>query len=177
MNDDILNEIVERELAMFLATPNEGGQADCQQRPETFRLMRKMAHIAHGGEYLRSYLEDLREAEKSGRNFMIEKYALMDERIPPLCQSPLLDEIADAETAFMAEAAKLEPRLIRSNGGNMFRRYLRAELQTLSPKSLALYATEIRQAQKNGENPVVQRHHWLARQLGKEDLVSAGKSQ
>ncbi|MDE6735015.1 MAG: DUF4125 family protein, partial [Desulfovibrio sp.] len=28
----LLGEIIERELAMFLATPNEGGTADCQQR-------------------------------------------------------------------------------------------------------------------------------------------------
>lgn len=48
----ILDEIIERELAMFLATPNEGGMASCQERPDTFRLMRKTAHSAHGDEYL-----------------------------------------------------------------------------------------------------------------------------
>ena len=31
----ILNEIIERELTMFLATPNEGGTASCQERPDT----------------------------------------------------------------------------------------------------------------------------------------------
>lgn len=170
--ESALNEIVERELAMFLATPNEGGTADCQQRPATFRLMRQMAHCVHTSEFLQSYLEDLRKAEKQGRNFMIEKYALMDERIEPLSDDPLIDEVADAETSFLEKAAALYPQIIQRNGTDMFRRYLRSELQTLSSESLALYAAEIREAQKAGRNTVVERHDWLARKLGRKPLLA-----
>lgn len=172
--EDVLNEIVERELAMFLATPNEGGQADCQKRPETFRLMRRMAHSAHGDDFLNSYLSDLRQAERDGRNFMIEKYALMDELIPPLSESPLIAEIANAETDYLDEAAALYPEIIRRAGSDRFARYLASELQTLSPRSLELYAEEIRQARAGGRNPVLERHNWLARKLGRPPLSPSG---
>lgn len=165
--EQMLAEIVERELAMFLATPNEGGPSDCQRRPETFRLMRQMAHSAHNDEFLQSYLEDLRDAEKDGRNFMIEKYALMDELIPPISSSSLLDVAADMETEFMEDAARQRPDMVKRNGANIFRRYLRAELQTLSQRSLELYADELRAAKSTGRNPVIERHEWLADKLGK----------
>ena len=44
----------------------------------------------------------------------------------------------------------------------MFRRYLRCELETLSPRTLALYAREVRRAREEGRNPVLERHDWLA---------------
>ncbi len=160
--DALLDEIIDRELAMFLETPNEGGVSACQQRPETFRVMRRMAHVTHDDETLRSYLEDLRAAKAGGRNFMLEKYARMDDRLPPLSDSPLLDEIADAENAFMEEAARIRPDRIRRNGSDIFRRYLRCELETLSPRTLDLYAREVRRARAEGRNPVLERHDWLA---------------
>ena len=103
--EGLLHEIIERELVMFLATPNEGGVAQCQMHPDAFRTMRRMTHCIHDDATLVSYLHDLRLAAETGRNFMIEKYARMDDRLPPLSSSPLLDEIADAETAFLEEAA------------------------------------------------------------------------
>ncbi|MBD5538949.1 MAG: DUF4125 family protein [Desulfovibrio sp.] len=158
----LLDEIIERELAMFLATPNEGGVASCQQRPNTFRVMRRMAHIIHEDEALKSYLEDLRAAEESGRNFMIEKYARMDDRIPPLSTSPLIDEIVSVEDTFMREAAEQFPDRIRLDASAGFSHYLRCELETLSQRTLELYAREVRRAQAGGRNLVLVRHQWLA---------------
>lgn len=165
--EQILDEIVERELAMFLATPNEGGTASCQERPKTFRLMRRMAHSSHQDEFLLSYLNDLRAAEKAGRNFMLEKYGRMDDRLPPLSTNPLLDKIADAETEFLDQAARELPDMIRLESLENFRRYLRCELETLSDASLELYHAEILKARAEGRNPVLQRHKWLAEKLGK----------
>ena len=158
----VLDEIIERELAMFLATPNEGGEASCQQRPNTFRVMRRMAHIIHEDETLKSYLEDLRAAEESGRNFMIEKYARMDDRIPPLSESHLLDEIVRVEDDFMHEAAQQFPDRIRLDASAGFSHYLRCELETLSQRTLELYAREVRLAKAQGRNLVLERHQWLA---------------
>ena len=163
----VLAEIVERELAMFLATNNEGGVSVCQTRPDAFRAMRKMAHSAHEDAVLDSYLADLRQAEANSRNLMVEKYARMDDRLPPLSTSPLLDEIADAEEAFLHEAQRLYPNVVKSNGQGMFRRYLRCELETLSPRTLALYAAQIDRARREGRNLVVERHDYLMRLLGK----------
>ena len=163
----VLAEIVDRELAMFLATNNEGGVSICQTRPDTFRAMRLMAHAAHEDAVLVSYLEDLRQAEGDSRNFMVEKYARMDDRLPPLSTSPLLDEIADAEEAFLHDAQRRYPHVIKSNGQGMFRRYLRCELETLSPRTLELYAAQIRRAREQGRNLVAERHDYLMRLLGK----------
>ena len=162
-----LAEIIERELAMFLATNNEGGVSECQTRPDTFRAMRKMAHSAHEDAVLDSYLADLRQAEVNSRNLMVEKYARMDDRLPPLSTSPLLDEIADAEEVFLHEAQARYPHVIKSNGQGMFRRYLRCELETLSDRTLELYAAQVRRAQQQGRNLVVERHDFLMRLLGK----------
>ena len=163
----LLAEIVERELAMFLATNNEGGVSVCQTRPDAFRAMRKMAHSAHDDALLASYLDDLRQAEAQGRNVMVEKYARMDDRLPPLSTSPLLDQIADAEQAFLQDAQRRYPHVIKSNGQGMFRRYLRCELETLSPRTLELYAAQVSRAQHEGRNLVVERHDYLMRLLGK----------
>ena len=172
----VLAEIVERELAMFLATSNEGGVSVCQTRPDTFRAMRKMAHSAHDDALLESYLADLRQAEADGRNVMVEKYARMDDRLPPLSTSPLLDQIADAEEAFLHEAQRLYPNVIKSNGQGMFRRYLRCELETLSPRTLALYAAQIDRARREGRNLVVERHDYLMRLLGKGGIDACNAS-
>ena len=172
----VLAEIVERELAMFLATSNEGGVSVCQTRPDTFRAMRKMAHSAHDDALLESYLADLRQAEADGRNVMVEKYARMDDRLPPLSTSPLLDQIADAEEAFLHEAQRLYPNVVKSNGQGMFRRYLRCELETLSPRTLALYAAQIDRARREGRNLVVERHDYLMRLLGKGGIDACNAS-
>lgn len=168
--ETLLYEIIERELVMFLATPNEGGTAQCQMHPDAFRTMRRMTHCIHDEETLASYLRDLRLAADTGRNFMIEKYARMDNRLPPLSSSPLLDEIADAETAFLEEAAARFPKVIQRNGGNFFRHYLRCELETLSDATLELYAAEIRRARAEGRNLAEERHRFLLRLLGKGTL-------
>lgn len=165
--EKLLNEIIELELKMFLTTKSRGGVSSCQERPEAFRLMRRMAMLGHGDEFLASYLADLKKGEQDGRNFMIEKYARMEGLIPPLSNSPLLDTIADAETEFLDAAAKERPDMIRHGGLDAFRLYLRSELETLSQESLELYAQEIAQAKSENRNPVSERHEWLAEYLTK----------
>ncbi|OXS27816.1 MAG: hypothetical protein BCS36_13335 [Desulfovibrio sp. MES5] len=161
---------------MFLATPNEGGPASCQQRPDSFRLMRRMAHEPLSRATLASYLEDLRHAEAVGRNVMIEKYARMDNRLPPLKDSPLLDAIADAEAAFMREASARYPHVIVSDGSAAFKNYLRCELETLSPATLELYAQDLERARREGRNTAMERYSCLARLLGKGSLEDFEKA-
>ncbi len=171
----LINEIVERELVMFLATPNEGGPSDCQTRPNSFRAMRRMTHCAHGKETLASYLRDLKDAEAIGRNFMIEKYARMDDLIPPLSHNPLLDVITEIEIHFLEEATARYPHAIRVNTDSTFRRYFRCELETLSDRTLQLYADEMRRAVKEGRNTAVERYDSLWRSLGEGSLESYEK--
>ena len=169
--ETLMEQIIERELAMFLATPNEGGPSACQTRPQSFRLMRWMNHCTHDTATLESYLHDLEEAERNGRNVMIEKYARMDDRIPPLSHNPLLDIIAEAETAFLSEAAASYPHAIRQNGDGAFRLYLRCELETLSDRTLECYAEELARARREGRNPAVERYDRLWKRLGEGSLA------
>ena len=168
----LINEIVERELAMFLATPNEGGPSACQTRPQSFRMMRRMNHCTHDIATLESYLDDLKKASAEGRNFMIEKYARMDNRLPPLSQNPLLDKITDAECTFLREASAHYPHAIKSNGDMMFRNYCRCELETLSDRTLELYAAEIDKAVKEGRNLAEERYDRLWNMLGEGSLAA-----
>ncbi len=168
----LIKEIVERELAMFLATPNEGGPSACQTRPQSFRVMRRMNHCTHDVSTLESYLDDLKNAEAEGRNFMIEKYARMDNRLPPLSENPLLDEITDAECAFLREASARYPHAIKGNGDLTFRTYCRCELETLSDRTLELYAAEIDRARKEGRNLAEERYDRLWNMLGEGSLAA-----
>lgn len=168
--DKLLREIVERELVMFLAAPEEADDNGMRKNPDLFRLMSSMAHSAHGNAFLKSYLDDLRGAEETGRNFIFEKYARMSSPQKDARDNPLLDEIADAEMDFQNEAAELHPDVIQHKASEDFRRFLRSGLESLSDASLNLYAEELKQARKEGRNPVLERHNWLARKLGKDEL-------
>lgn len=168
--EGLLMEIVERELVMFLATPNEGGTAACQQRPDSFRIMRRMAHAPLSDATLEAYAADLRLAERQGRNFMIEKYARMDNRLPPLQNNPLIDEVVGMEAAFMREASARYPAVIVHGGDGQFENYLRCELETFSPATLDLYARDMRRAAREGRNPAEERYRCLARLMGKGSL-------
>ena len=169
--ESLIKEIVERELNMFLATPNEGGTSTCQTRPQSFRLMRRMNHCTHDKATLESYLQDLRDAEEAGRNVMIEKYARMDDRIPPLSESPLLDAIADMELEFLIEAVRQYPHTIKVGDHTFFRKYMRCELETLSDRTLELYAEELKKAREESRNPVLERYDYLWSTLGEGSLA------
>ena len=166
----LLHEIIEKELDMFLATPNQGGTANCQQNPQGFRIMRRMSLTPLSDATLALYLEDLRRAEAQGRNFMIEKYARMDSLIPPLQASPLIDEIVRTETAFIQSASAQYPNVIRHGGNSAFQNYLRCEAETYSPATLESYAADLRRAKQQGRNPAIERFRCLADLLGKASL-------
>ena len=168
--EKLIGEIVERELAMFLATPNEGGTSDYQTRPDTFRIMRRMNHCVHGVPMLESYLQDLEEAAAQGRNLMTEKYALMDDRIPLLTQRPLPLEIAVAETGFLQQATAWYPHAVQASGDDAFCNYCRCELETLSDRTLELYAEEVKQAISEERNLAVERYDFLWKLLGEGSL-------
>lgn len=166
----LLHEIIEKELDMFLATPNQGGTANCQQNPQGFRIMRRMSLSPLSDATLAHYLDDLRHAETQGRNFMVEKYGRMDSLIPPLQANPLIDDIVRAETAFIQTASAQYPHVIRHGGNSAFQNYLRCEAETYSPATLESYSADLRRAQQLGRNPAIERFRCLAHLLGKPSL-------
>ncbi|HMM38220.1 MAG TPA: DUF4125 family protein [Desulfovibrio sp.] len=163
---DLLSEIIERELAMFQSVNNRGGRADCQDMPESFRLMREITHAVLSVAFLESYGQDLRRAERDGRNFMTEKYAIMEGQIAPINPDPRIPEIADQETDWREAVAAEFPHAVEPGGSEAFRRYLRAELQTYSPGTIGAYAECVDAARREGRNLARERYDLLMSKLG-----------
>ena len=170
--DNLIGDIIERELEMFLAVKNRGGTSQCQERPESFRLMREISHAVLSDAFLESYLGDLKAAAEQGRNFMTEKYALMEGLIPSLNDSPVIRDIVVAESEWRKEVAAQFPRCIHPEGHQGFCLYLGCELQTYSPATLEAYCACVEAAQREHRNLVRDRYELLMRKLGHESLAA-----
>ncbi len=195
--DAIMNEILPIEWAMFSSVNNAGGKAACQTDQETFRVMRTSQYAVWNEGLLTSYLEDLKAAQQQGRNLMTEKYARMmqttfpDEYVRIAAALPPLDpgsagqieEIVAAHVRWKTELDDKYPHLsgrgrpIRTRddrpGLPSVETYTRAELQTYSPKTVALYHALILKHIENGENEAEANLLNQVRQYGFSDLETA----
>ena len=165
----LIADIVERELAMFLQV-RTAIPSLCQERPETFRTMREMSHTVLASDTLASYLKDLKSAEKKGRNLLTEKYARMDNVIPPLSDNPLIGEIVAIEADWMEVLKRRFPNTFRGDR-TPFEIYLCSELETYSDDTLAFYHRDVTAARKKGENLAEVRYRRLFESLGYEDIA------
>lgn len=174
---DLIQLIIELELAMFRKV-NARGNAPCQEMPETFRAMRWMAHSVLSEGTLSSYLDDLKTAAEAGRNLMTEKYARMDNFIPPLKDDPeiisVLDEITAVEKRWMGEFAARYPHIVTGDG-SAFANYLRCELETYSEETLLLYLNDVREALGQGRNLAQESYTNLFKSLGYASLDEVGR--
>jgi hypothetical protein len=171
----LLESIISKELDMFLAVRNLGGTSLCQERPESFRLMREISHSVLPDAFLDSYLQDLERAEENTRNLMTEKYALMEGRIPPINDSPLITEIVVSEGEWRKEVASQFPRSIHPDGHESFCLYLGCELQTYSDISLGHYHAAVQVAHQKCANLVRERYELLMKKLGYDNLAHCEK--
>ena len=161
--ENLTAKIVEIEWKMFHNVPNIGGTAACQEDPKTFEIMRVSQAVSWSEAALESYLDDLTEAEKNGRNLLTEKYARMmkstspseyaqiEHLLPPLNPEvpPLIDKIVKIVLLWQEELSEKYPYLlsrgrpIHSSDDTPFvtsiETYLRGELATYSPRTLELY--------------------------------------
>ncbi len=77
---DILAELISKEWTMFTNTKSIGsGRAACQDDMPTFINARKAQWSAYPVEIVASYLDDINQAIKDGRNLVTDKYAYMME--------------------------------------------------------------------------------------------------
>lgn len=172
----LIDEIISTEWEMFATVHNVGGEAACQQQPETFDLQRRSQYLTWPTIVLCSYRDDVRAAQAEGRNLMTEKYARMMQRTDPDAYADLegwlepLDEEAEAlvnEAAariiaweeavrerypFIVERGRDLSSDEASRQGTSFETYLRAELATYSPRTLRLYARHLRSLAESGAN-------------------------
>lgn len=170
--EELSKNIIEIELDMFeqirTAEPSL-----CKDHPETFKVMREMPHSSVSTETLGSYLEDLYKAKTEGRNLLTEKYARMDNRIPPLKTNPIIDDIVEIEARWMKELSEKYPHTFKGEPG--FKIYLSSELETYSDKTLELYFKDICKGEKEGRNLAEGQYTILFQYLGYSSIAEVEK--
>lgn len=199
---DLVEEVIRREWDQFQHTENEGGRASCQGNWPMFHQMRASQFMTWPEDLLRSYLDDLDEANRVGRNLVTEKYARMmastapdeyRERIEPFIPRLSDERIARQERVITVQVAWARdfrghyPRL----GAAMrvlttaedtpedtsFETYLRGELGTYSDRTMALYEAMVENLQAAGRNLTEQTVANTVRLGGFADLTEAEAAQ
>jgi len=152
--EDLIFRIIEIEWAMFSTVKNRGGKASCQEEPETFKIIRTSNFMNWSPATLESYLQDLEEAKKVGRNLMTEKYARMEGMFPfPDTETlSVINKIVAIECRWLEELAEKSPHLkparpIYSTDDSPWvvssETYARGELATYSKRTLELYYEDL----------------------------------
>ena len=199
---DLVEEVIRREWDQFQRTENEGGRASCQGNWPMFHQMRASQFMTWPEDLLRSYLDDLDEANRVGRNLVTEKYARMmastapdeyRERIEPFIPRLSDERVARQERVIAVQVAWARdfrgryPKL----GAAMrvlttaedtpedtsFETYLRGELGTYSDRTMALYEAMVEDLQAAGHNLTEQTVANTVRLGGFADLEEAESTQ
>ncbi|MBM6730753.1 DUF4125 family protein [Bifidobacterium pullorum subsp. saeculare] len=199
---DLVEEVIRREWDQFQRTENEGGRASCQGNWPMFHQMRASQFMTWPEDLLRSYLDDLDEANRVGRNLVTEKYARMmastapdeyRERIEPFIPRLSDERVARQERMIAVQVAWARdfrgryPKL----GAAMrvlttaedtpedtsFETYLRGELGTYSDRTMALYEAMVEDLQAAGRNLTEQTVANTVRLGGFADLEEAESAQ
>lgn len=199
---DLVEEVIRREWDQFQRTENEGGRASCQGNWPMFHQMRASQFMTWPEDLLRSYLDDLDEANRVGRNLVTEKYARMmastapdeyRERIEPFIPRLSDERVARQERVIAVQVAWARdfrgryPKL----GAAMrvlttaedtpedtsFETYLRGELGTYSDRTMALYEAMVEDLQAAGRNLTEQTVGNTVRLGGFADLNEAEAAQ
>lgn len=199
---DLVEEVIRREWDQFQRTENEGGRASCQGNWPMFHQMRASQFMTWPEDLLRSYLDDLDEANRVGRNLVTEKYARMmastapdeyRERIEPFIPRLSDERVARQERVIAVQVAWARdfrgryPKL----GAAMrvlttaedtpedtsFETYLRGELGTYSDRTMALYEAMVENLQAAGHNLTEQTVANTVRLGGFADLEEAEAAQ
>jgi hypothetical protein len=163
--DELIDQILELELAMFLSVPARE-PVSCQQDPEGFRITRAAQFSVWSEPCLASYRRDLEQAAAQGRNLMTLKYARMEGLIPKLHDDTLVENLIDRILALQVEWQKemiaRYPYLMRrgrplQDGDEglvttSFVKYLRGELETYSEDTLAHLHRDMTESRDAGRN-------------------------
>ena len=185
-HSSLIKEILNRELSMFVSVPSRF-PASCQADPEGFRLHRSSQFSVWTKKALRSYLKDLKKAEKLGKNLMTLKYARMENQIPPLHNDPevekRIDRMISIQQKWQQELAVKYPGIIgrgrplaeqkNTQQTTSFSTYLRGELETYSVKTLALLHKDLIKAESGRKNLAEGIYLALAKNLGYKTLQDA----
>ncbi|MDO8785579.1 MAG: DUF4125 family protein [Syntrophales bacterium] len=163
--EELISTIIDIEWKMFSTVKNRGGKASCQEEPETFRIIRASNFMNWSEATLESYLQNLEEAQKTGRNLMTEKYARMEGMFPPPDGETvsLINKIVAIECRWLEELAGKSPHLkparpIYSADDSACvissETYARGELATYSRSTIELYYEDLLDMQSRNLNRI-----------------------
>lgn len=169
----LIDKIIDIEERMFVNVKTKE-PADCQSMLKTFRSMRRMSFSVLECDTIYSYLNDLKEAEKNNRNLVMEKYARMDNLIPVINNSDVINRIVRIEMEWMEQLHGLYPISIKFDDG--FRVYATGELETYSNHTLDLYYRDLLTAYAKGFNLCKKRYLNLYKELGYNSLEEVEKA-
>jgi hypothetical protein len=180
---ELISEVVELEIEMFLAVQSRE-PAPCQQDPEGFRFHRSVTFSIWTSAMLESYRTHLLEAKDEGINLITNKYARMENLIPPQSKSPYIDKIVAMQTAWNRETEAKYPNLHRrarpvstdSSNATSFATYLRGELETYGNATLELYYELLKDYEVKGKNPVEETWENMAIAAGHQCLDDLEKA-
>jgi hypothetical protein len=173
----LIKSILDLELNMFRKV-NGGSSAPCQEQPDAFKKIRRSIYSFWSREMLESYYKDLIMAQRNNRNLVYEKYARMDNKIPPINDSPLIGKIVEIEQKWQEELKSEYPTVYQHTcrdtnmvqDGSNFKIYLASELETYGNKTLEKYYDHVKKAFDKGENLSIEMLRKLAENSGIESL-------
>lgn len=195
----MVEKIVELEWKQFDRVENEGGRASCQNNYPVFSVMRKSQYLTWSDELLRSYYNDLLQAEQKGWNLITEKYARMmkstapekyaelEDKLPVRSEerAVITEEIVKIQVAWMEEFAQKFPKMAENarsihtyedNAYNTsYETYLRGELGTYGEDTFVLYGRFIAKLLQEGRNLAYETMNNTAKLYGYESVEEAEK--
>lgn len=175
-NAELVEKLVATEWKQFEKMQHDGNLEERKDSFRTFSIMRKSQYFTWPKALLQSYYKDLCEAEEAGWNLVMEKYARMMENTFPkpfmmmrdslpvmsedkrrVCEQIIRIQMEWME-AFAVKYPNMAGNCIHSYEDAIFHTsyetYLRAELETYSDETLALYGKMIVDLSREEKNLV-----------------------
>jgi len=174
-NKEVIEKIVSIEWEMFTSVNEGEARASCQEDRATFEGMRTAQFAEWSPQAAASYLEDLEEARRCGRNLAEEKYIHMMKTTEPSQYNALLERVklpSDAARALAKDVSDMlleETRILFEDypfvsgqgrplystfdyGGTSVETYQYSEFLTYSENTLVLLKAHITGLEKIGES-------------------------
>jgi len=167
---ELLKKVSEIELEMFRLA-NSTICSPSQEKIEKFNLMRRMHHSVWPLPIIESYLKDLTQGKTAGRNFIAEKFAQLESRIPIIKESLQLDEIVETELSWMADVSEKYPTLFPPLDSAVAE-YIQCEYAVLSDPTINQIRDCVVTAKATGLNMVEERYKNLCHDMGYESIIA-----
>lgn len=172
----LADAIVGEEWAMFDKVQNEGGRANCQDDWDTFSIMRRSQYYVWPVELLESFYQLILTKKSNNQNIITEKYGYMMEsttperfaeiknELPPVSEDSMaiINAITQIQVGMMEDFAQRRPdvaanaRAIHTSEdtpyNTSYETYLRGELETYDPETLARYGQFVVSEAQSGRN-------------------------